>query len=497
MYDTYSNEAKDRRPDSLRDFVTVLFKRKRIILSMFLSLVITVTLVSFLMPPIYKSSSKILIERESVSEQALLFRLYLPLRSENYDWIKTEIDIITSYPVAARVVEELGLDKIEQKETELSKEEEKEQFMETVEKFQKTLKVENAGKSNVIEVSYEAKDPALAASTVNRVIKTYLEYRSEIYDESDTYKFLDEQMKITEEKLRESEQRRASYKTREQLISPEAQVKILLTKLADYEKSLTTVRTKRIGKEAKLAVIHQQTQTGSELNIPSTEVSDSPSREKYIATIKGELLNMVMQRDRLRQRFKPTYKEIVDLEKNIASAEEIIKAEIKQILEQEQTAIKALQAEEDALQKSVAKINREVGELAQKEYEITQLSRGIDDNREVYSMLLKQREEARLSLAKLERGVKIKVISPAVVPIKPIKPRKRLNVALAMVLGLVGGLGLAFFVEYNDHSVSTVAELEQLSGLRAFGSVREMKDSGLNTQPHDKIRRNDKNDVAI
>lgn len=475
MYNDYSNGPEDIRPASLRNFIMVLFKRKRIILSVFLAVVVTVTLGSFLMAPIFKASSKILVEREMDSEKVLLFRMNFPLGYEKYDWIKSEIEIISSYPVAARVVKELGLDKIDQKD---SKGEKEALFESAIEKFQKKLKVENAKDSNVIEVSYEAKDPDLAAATVNKVIKIYLTYRSEIYDESDTYKFFEEQMKMADEKLRELEHRQASYKHQEELISPETQGDILLTKLADYEKSLTAVRTKRIGKEAKLTVIKEQMEKGSEINIPSTEVSDSPSREKYIAKLKGELLDMEIQRDRLLQRFKPTYEEIVDLERNIAATKEKMKNEIQQIIEQEETAIRALKAEEQALQKSIDTINQEVREFAQKEYEFTQLSRGIDDNREVYSMLLKQREEARISLAKLERGVKIKVISPAVVPNKPIKPRKRLNVALAIFLGLVSGLGLAFFMEYHDHSINTADELEQLAGIPALGSVREIRAGG-------------------
>ena len=90
-------------------------------------------------------------------------------------------------------------------------------------------------------------------------------------------------------------------------------------------------------------------------------------------------------------------------------------------------------------------------------------------------MLRKQREEARLSLAKLEKGVKIKVISPAVKPSEPVKPKKILNIILALFLGLFGGLGLAFFIEYFDHTITTPDELERYVGITALGSVPEIK----------------------
>jgi uncharacterized protein involved in exopolysaccharide biosynthesis len=141
----------------------------------------------------------------------------------------------------------------------------------------------------------------------------------------------------------------------------------------------------------------------------------------------------------------------------------------------EETAVRALQAEEKILSSQIEKIKNEMRNLVQKEYEYNQISRGIEDEREIYSMLLKQREEARLSLAKLEKGVKIKVISPAVVPTGPVKPKKVLNIVLALFLGLFGGLGLAFFIEYFDHTINTPDELEKYVGINALGSIPEVK----------------------
>jgi succinoglycan biosynthesis transport protein ExoP len=275
--------------------------------------------------------------------------------------------------------------------------------------------------------------------------------------------------------LRQMEQRQSLYKQQEQVLPPEAQQEILMDKLADYEKRLTEARTKRIGKEAKLSVIKEQLQKGIDIDIPTTESSDSPSREKYIAQLKGELLLMEIERERLLQKFTPKYEEVVNLNKQIETTEEKIRSEIRQIIDMEEASIRALRAEEQELQNAITAIRSDIKDQAQKEYEYAQITRGIDDSKEVYSMLLKQREEARISLAKLERGVKIKIISPAVVPTIPVKPRKKLNVAIAMVLGIFGGLGLAFFIEYFDHSLNNPADFEKYTGLPVLGSVREFK----------------------
>lgn len=467
-----SNGVNFEQPASLRSILIVLFKRRRIILSLFFFVVATVTIGSFLMPRVFKAGAKVLVEQEIDTEKALLLRMDLRTGYDTYEWVNSELEIIKSHPVAVRIVKALQLDKKD--DIKVSAADEASRFEKVVIAFQKKLHVEAARKSNVIEVSYETQYPQLAAAVVNKLIEIYVTYRSEIYNESESYKFFEEQMRIADEKLRALEKTQAEFKQQQGVLSPAEQRQIILTRIGDYEKSLTAVRTQRIGKEAKLAVIKAQRQKSKNINIPTNETSDSPSREKYIAKLKGDLLDMEVRRERLLQKFTPQYEEVVDLDKQIAATNAKIKKEITEIVNAEATSIQALKAAEATLQAAIDSTAKEIRAFAQKEYEYSQLSREIEDSREVYSTLLKQREGARISLAKLESGVKIKVISPAVVPIEPIRPRKKLNVALAIVLGLLSGVGLAFLLEKFDRSIDTPAEVEKLTGLPVLGSVREI-----------------------
>ncbi|MFC2088437.1 GumC family protein, partial [Calditrichota bacterium] len=314
-------------------------------------------------------------------------------------------------------------------------------------------------------------------------VETYILYRSKISSESESFEFLEEQMQIADKRLKELEHRQANFKEQKEIGSPDAQKTILLTRLADYEKTLTNVKTKRIGKEAKLAVIKEQLKDGINISIPSTESSDSPSREKYIAKLKGELLDMEIRREQLLQKFTPQYEEVINLDNQILATNAKIENEIKQIIEMEETSIRALSAEENVLQRSISKIKTELGKFAQTEFEYSQISRGIDDSREIYSMRLKQREEARISLDKLEREVKIKVVSPAITPMEPIRPKKRLNIAISAFLGILGGIVVAFLVDYFDQTLSTPEDIKKYTNVPLLGSIREIKQYS----PQDKL----------
>ncbi|GGJ04809.1 capsular polysaccharide biosynthesis protein [Alicyclobacillus cellulosilyticus] len=69
----------------------------------------------------------------------------------------------------------------------------------------------------------------------------------------------------------------------------------------------------------------------------------------------------------------------------------------------------------------------------------------------------------------------VQIIDPAVVTpdAKPVKPNKKLNVAVAFILGLMVSVGLAFLLEYLDYRIRTEEEVQQYLGLPVLGTVME------------------------
>lgn len=57
----------------------------------------------------------------------------------------------------------------------------------------------------------------------------------------------------------------------------------------------------------------------------------------------------------------------------------------------------------------------------------------------------------------------------------PVKPQSLLNVAIAMVIGLMFGIGLAFLLEYLDNTIKSEQDIEQLLSLSVIGSISSME----------------------
>ena len=105
-------------------------------------------------------------------------------------------------------------------------------------------------------------------------------------------------------------------------------------------------------------------------------------------------------------------------------------------------------------------------------------------------MLAKRYEEARIS--EVMEPTDVQIVDVAIAPDRPIKPRKALNVAIAAILGLFVGTGLAFAFEYMNRTIRTADDVDQYLGLPILGSIPavESEDGRTNSNMFAQLFRN-------
>jgi len=84
---------------------------------------------------------------------------------------------------------------------------------------------------------------------------------------------------------------------------------------------------------------------------------------------------------------------------------------------------------------------------------------------------VKQMQQQETLVANARTGDDLVVVSPAVLPDKPVSPNKTLNVAIAFAAGLLVALGIAFLLDYLDQSIKSDEELTERLGLISIGHV--------------------------
>lgn len=134
-----------------------------------------------------------------------------------------------------------------------------------------------------------------------------------------------------------------------------------------------------------------------------------------------------------------------------------------------------LKAQIDSLKNKIQGLE-EIG-MGKEAMEYRVLERDVGTNKRMYELLLTRLKEASISSTLTSNNISI--VDEAQVPGSPVRPNPRRNIALAVVLGLFIGIGLAFFFDYMDHTIRTPLDVENLVEdlkSRLLGIVPDIKD---------------------
>ena len=463
---------------SPHSFMGVVHKRRNVILILFFLIVGVIAAAAFFLPPTYRASARLMINYQLDVEKEHLLGLIQVHDKSYYERLSSEPIIMKMRSILEPVVTTLGLDR----ETSAGDSAGANVSL-AVELLEKKLKVEREKDSNVLLVSYDSRKPALAAQIVSEVVSQYTRQRPALERDDRSAAYFDEQINQVKTQLDELEQKGMEYRSRERVLSVDKQSYILFETLADYDKRLTAVRTERLSKEARLKVIREQLAAGGEVVIPNTESANASGRYIYVNELSKTLLGLEIRKSSLEQKYTPSHPELASVLAQIEESKKKIDQAVRELIQGEELDIKAKLAEERALAGSVAQVAGDVTQLSRQEYELGKLTIGVDDLKSVYSMLLRQREQARLAESRQEHLVQVKVLESAAVPQRPVSPNRPLWLGLGLLLGIVVSLGVAFFMEYFDHSLNSVDDAEKCLGLPILATIGDISSTGKSGRP--------------
>ncbi|MFW2502056.1 YveK family protein [Clostridium diolis] len=100
--------------------------------------------------------------------------------------------------------------------------------------------------------------------------------------------------------------------------------------------------------------------------------------------------------------------------------------------------------------------------------EITYISKDRNLSKEVLDSITNQFIKTSTEL--IPNG-NVKIVEPAELPENPASPNKKLNIAIAFLLGLMVSVGLAFLLEFLDNTFKSKEQLEQILGIPVIGAI--------------------------
>ena len=503
----------DDGSSSLREFLTIVFKRRRLILSFFLATVVVTALATFLVPPTYEATAAILIKKAS-AEMPLIptASSQLIISQVTEEDLNSEMTILKSRQAIEDTLHGLGVDESWRHEGPLQRAWEAlagalgaphlSYFDEMVLQLEKKIEVRPIRKSNVLEISYRHTDPEWATRVVQGLTDRYLTRRAQVYQSAGAVAFFDEETRAAAARLEKAERALQAY-------SSEARVSVLglvgdsqslaaekeatLRRLGEFERQLgeASVQVQQQGERVK--ALEAQLAGEPERLQSSLRFNQDPTTEE----LERALVALQLKRDALVQDFTPENRQVRDVEDQIRATQERLKAAESRVANINRTELntvyqglraellaaradlKGARARYDSLQAQVASHRRQLDELNQKGLTTDGLRREARAAEDAYMLYQKKHEEARISAAMdQQRIVNVSIAQPAQRPLRPVAPRKALNLILGLLVGAMGGLGLAFATEHFDHSFTTGRELEARLRIPLLGAIPDQESLG-------------------
>jgi uncharacterized protein involved in exopolysaccharide biosynthesis len=443
------------RETHLKDYYRVLRKHRYLVAGLFLLSVFSVAVWSFVQTPIYQASATVLIEPEP--PRVLNIQEVTPIGSPTQEYYRTQYELMTSRPIVEKVIDNLNL------KTRMP---ELQRIADPVRWLQGSISVDPRRNTRLVAVRFEHASPGLAAEMANALARQYVKHNLDVKlrGAQEAMAWLNEQMTSLRVKVQESSVALQNYRVKAGIMGLQEQRQITAQKIMDFNKQYLEAQAQRLSVEAKMTELQRVTADRGGAQTIFT-VADSPLIQK----LKQEASELEVTRAKLSRTYKEKHPEILKIDAQLEQVNQRIDAEIKTMLRAVQTEFRVARAREETLLGNVNRLRAEAQELNEKEIQYLSLQRDADSNQQLYEAVLKRLKETGVT-GGLETN-NVSVIEEAVTPRVPIRPRKVVNLLVAVVVGVLIGVGTALTIEYFDTTVKTPDDVERYLGLPVIAIV--------------------------
>jgi len=483
---------------NLQDYLRVILKHRWTILTVFAVIFVSVTIFTFTATPIYRATARLIIEKDD--PKVVSIQEVMSVDSSGLDYYQTQYKIIESRSVAREVIRRLKLNENEefvpkpkdtflanirqsiadgvtfvgsllktekpQKPTDPKAEIEDESPLVTA--FIGRVKVAPIRNSRLVDIGFEAKDPALSAKIANTLSRSYIDLNLEtkLKATQDAMAWLNSRIEDERKKVDQAEQALLRYKEKHNIIT-------------DFSKDVETVTAQKLAAlnsqviDAEVRRVEAETRYRQAVELERTpEMLDSIPEvlnNELVRQIKTMEVELQKKQSELSKKYGANHPQLVAIRNEQETLQARKAEEVKRVVNSLFNGFKVAQAREQSLK---ASLNRQKGEsftLNEKAIDYSVLKREAESTKEMYDLVIKRFKET--SMTENIRTGNIRVVDVAEIPRSPISPKKTQNMLLGLIVGLALGIGLAFFLEYLDNTVKTPDDIKERLKIPYLGPV--------------------------
>lgn len=500
----------------LMDYLQVVSKRKWLFIACFLATVGTVIVSDYLAKPVYRATATIDINRDPsgsvLKTQSIDFN-FSGTASEAI-FLNSHYEMMTSRPVLLNVVKALHWDQtMKDKEGESNhggveggwegvadwiqgkagkiipdflkpgKEEELQQdpqdrLVDLANYLKTNITIIPVKDTRLAEIQVEDSDPSLAMKIANTLSEIYIEYdfHSNLEATQKMFALLSAQLLKMRNEMSESQQSIYSFWEKRK-ISPAEGQKVQSKNIDELNDLYLKVKTDRMSIESRIMEL-RRIEKGGEFGESIPTITESG----MLQSLTKDLIEAQIEFSQLREVTTTKHPlldppEMASKKARISLIKKEIQKELSRAIDNLSVEKAILENREKVLASAITEVQGRLLRASKVESQYVPLEQEAKADKDLYDLLVVKLKEANIGQGM--RQASIRIIEPALLPKKPVKPRKMLNLILGIIVGLVFGGGSVFFLEYLDRTIRTPEEVERYLALPLLCTVPKVSMKGL------------------
>jgi uncharacterized protein involved in exopolysaccharide biosynthesis/Mrp family chromosome partitioning ATPase len=428
---------------SLRDVYYTLFRHKWKVFAFFLAVTVPVTALTLLSPDHYRSEAKLLLRigRESVTLDPTVTTggPTIPVGQSRESELNSELEILKSTALAEKVVDALGppaflkrtpaggpspgaaLDPalVENPALEAGGLSSRQK---AILELMKHLHIEVPKASSIIAISYEATSPKLAQEVIAKLLEYYQEMHIAVHRTPGSFEFFTQEADRLRTALVNTEEELRSLKNRTGIASPDEQRNSIMSRISELQREVEQTEAALTASRARIDAIQRL-----QADLPKNQMTPQTAKQ---------------------------------LQTDIMT---------------EETTLSSLEAKVKTLRQQLASARASLLTFTDNATKIAQLQRDKEMQETRYKKFSDNLEQARIDQAlETEKISNISVVQAATYPLVPVGGKKILHLALSFLFGGLGGIGLAFLLDYVDHSFRKPEDVEERLAVPTLASIPDL-----------------------
>ena len=342
-------------------------------------------------------------------------------------------------------------------------------------RFSQQVEVMPIRGARLAHIIVNSEDSQFAARAANTFVSVYVERAQalELEAKEKAAEWFRSHLNDLRKKVEDSQQALYVFRQKHGLLQAQERQAVTAHSLSELNSELVRAEMRKAETQVRLRQLQSALSDDTEMQTVNWDKLDAATEVLTSLLIQGlrtQEIRLTGQMADLSEKYGPLHPKIARVQAELHDLRAQIQQEVRKVYQSAKQEFETAVIREKTIREAVDRHKHQKIGLEQYDIEHGILEREAESSQHMYELFLKVMKEADLSIGL--RASNVYLADPAVASSTPVKPQKKLNTMLGLVIGLMTGVGLALLLNTRDRSLRGPDDVERyLPSLSLLGTV--------------------------